>query len=83
MDSPTHILTRIPYLFSLFLIQRLLSLLQLFPSLPGIMFFCFWFLVLFCIHKPIQICVFLLYVVDVMERASTSHYSSNRDWNQL
>ncbi len=32
--------------------------------------------------KPIQRS-FPLYVVDVMERASTPNYSSNWDWNQL
>ncbi len=51
--------------------------------LPGIIFFSLSDSVLFCIHKPIQRGLFSLYVVDVMERASTPDYSSNWDWNQL
>ncbi len=82
MHSPIHILTPLPYLFSLFLIQLLLSLLQLFLSQAS---FCSLSDSLCCSAstKPIQRGPFLLYVVDVMERASTPDYSSNWDWNQL
>ncbi len=59
MHSLTHILTPFPYLFSLFLIQLLLSLLQLFLSLSQASF-CSLSDYLCCSAstKPIQIGIF-------------------------
>ncbi len=68
MNSPTHILTPLPYLLSLFLIQLFLSL-------------SLWFCVLHLQNNSKR--YFLLYVVDVIERIKTPDYSSNWDWNQL
>ncbi len=82
--SLTHILTPLLYLFSFFLIQLLLSLLQLFLSLSQALFFSLSdSLCCSASTKPIQRGLFLLYVVDVMERVSTPDYSSDWDWNQL
>ncbi len=52
--------------------------------LPLLKIICSLSLILCCSAstKPIQRS-FPLYVVDVMERASTPNYSSNWDWNQL
>ncbi len=74
MHSPAHILTPLPYLFSLFLIQLFLFLCQA----------CFFSLICVVLHpQNISKRSFLLYVVDVIERASTPDYFSNWDWNQL
>ncbi len=83
MHSLTHILTPLPTSSPFFWSNYSSNFLQLSSPSPRHYLFSLWFFVLFWIHETNSKRSFLLYVVDVIERASTPDYSSNWDWNQL